>query len=370
MNLLRVAIKQLTASDLTFFAAHFHKPEQRSKQKAINLNADVFVTRFYPGLRDRFTELHFGLTIVGPNAAPPYILSRKAIRSEGAKNWRLNGELINDPSDQPNRFDDLTAGDIAILAFEGSDVPQHVTLVLISGTSDSELFSAVSQVVQFKGRQTMHPLRESNLRYLLDDTREVYTDFHPLEPLLTAESVEEAIYGSAQTRESVVQSNGRGAAVSPESIRRQAIAAGETGQLGEEIFERWLVNAGHSTEEFEWVSKIHGRAAFDFEVMHPHWEAVEDSLYVDVKATRGPHESPFHMCVAELRWASMNSSYRIARVSSLATQPAEIRILGDVSEVATSILEVFDTKLPGEVRVDSVEISPSVLSELHADHVE
>jgi hypothetical protein len=66
MNLSRVAAKQLTSSDLTLFAAQFHKPGQRSKQKAINLNADVFVARFYPGLRDRFAELHFGLTIIGP----------------------------------------------------------------------------------------------------------------------------------------------------------------------------------------------------------------------------------------------------------------------------------------------------------------
>ncbi|MFM6173400.1 MAG: hypothetical protein ACKPB4_14950, partial [Sphaerospermopsis kisseleviana] len=74
MNLSRVAVKQLSASDLTLFAAQFHKPGMRSKQKAINLNADVFVSRFYPGLRDRLAEIHFGVVIIGPGNAPPYAL--------------------------------------------------------------------------------------------------------------------------------------------------------------------------------------------------------------------------------------------------------------------------------------------------------
>src|SRR6185295_7252799 len=112
MNLSRVAAKQLSASDLTLFAAHFHRAGQRSKQKAINLNADIFVSGFYPGLRDRTTETHFGLTIIGPGNAGPYILSRKAVRTAGAKNWRLDGEIVNDPVDQAGRFDRLAEDDI------------------------------------------------------------------------------------------------------------------------------------------------------------------------------------------------------------------------------------------------------------------
>ena len=76
MDLSRVAAKRLTPSDLTIFSSHFHRPGQRSKQKAINLNADVFVDKFYPALRNRFAEHHFGITIVGPGTSPPYTLSR------------------------------------------------------------------------------------------------------------------------------------------------------------------------------------------------------------------------------------------------------------------------------------------------------
>jgi Domain of unknown function (DUF3883) len=370
VNLSRVAAKQLTASDLTFFAAHFHKSGQRSKQKAINLNADVFVSRFYPGLRDRFAELHFGLTIVGPGTAPPYVLSRKALRTQGAKNWRLDGELINDPPDQAGRFDSLAEGDIAILAFEGSEQPEQLALVLVSATTDAALHGAVLALAAFQGRETMRPLDEGNIRDLLERTRTNYAGLHPLEPLLTADSVEEAIYGPAEAQDVAVRSDGRGVAISPESLRRQATTAGETGQLGEEAFERWLMDSGHSEADFEWVSRTHGRAAYDFQVSRPCWEASVEEIFIDVKATRGTHDAPFHMSTAELRWASLHPNYRIARVSSLATKSADVRILTGVTECAAKILAALHTSLPAGIKVSSVEIPPSMLREVYSGRAE
>jgi hypothetical protein len=370
VNLSRVAAKQLTASDLTFFAALFHRPGQRSKQKAINLNADVFVAKFYPGLRDRFTELHFGLTIVGPGAAPPYVLSRKALRTEGAKNWRLDGELINDPADQPGRFDGLAEGDVAILAFEGTQQPHQVVLVLLSATADAELHMGVMRLAEFEGRESMRTLDEEGIRDLLFRTRARYHAVHPLESLLTADSVEEAIYGAPEAQDVAIESDGRGVLISPESVRRQATTAGETGQLGEEAFERWLINEGHAESDFEWVSRTHGRAAFDFEVSRPGWERSGGPLYVDVKATRGVHASSFHMSSAELRWAATHSTYRIGRLAELTATSAEVRILAGVSEIAGQILEALRAALPIGVKVDSVEIAPGILREVHASKVE
>ncbi len=368
MNISRIAAKQLTASDLTFFAVQFHKPGQRSKQKAINLNSDIFVSRFYPGLRDRFAELHFGLTIIGPGAAPPYIVSRKALRTEGAKNWRLDGELINDPTDQPGRFDNLAEGDIAILAFEGSEQPQQVALVLVSATADAALHAAASTLAAFQGRETMRAIDEGNIRALLETTRMAYPTRHPFEPLLTADSIEEAIYGPAEAQEATAQTDGKGVVISPESIRRQATNAGETGQLGEEVFERWLVSTDHIETDFEWVSQMYGRAAFDFEVSRPRWET--GPLYIDVKATRSSHDSMFHMSAAELRWAARQPGYRIARLSSLTANSADIRILSGVSELATSILRGLEASLPRGVKVDSVAVPPAMLREVRRDRVE
>jgi hypothetical protein len=368
VNLTRVAAKQLTASDLTLFYPQFHKAGQRSKQKAINLNADVFVAQFYPGLRDQFAELHFGLTIVGPGAAPAYTVSRKALRTQGAKNWRLNGELIGNPPDEPDRFDALSEGDIAILAFEGTQQPQQVLMVVLSADDDAALHAATAAAAQFEGRTTMRAIDEATLRQLMATTRDEYSGVHPLEPLLAADSVEDALYGSPESQETTVSGDGRGIAVSPESVRRQAMLAGETGQAGEEAFEQWLLFAGHDEDDFDWVSQSHGRAVFDFVIARPRWEVVSTPLYVDVKATRGPHSAPFHMSAAELRWAAQNPTYRIARVSELTQESASIKILDGVHTLASRIIEELRS-LPNGVKVDSVEIASALLREVYGDTV-
>jgi hypothetical protein len=368
VNLSRVAVKQLTASDLTFFSAHYHSPRQRSKQKAINLNADVFVYDFYPGLRDRLAELHFGLTIIGPGNTKPYHLSRKALRTRGAKNWRLNGELINDPADQPGRFDQLAEDDLAVLAFEGADQPELVTLVLISQSGDSQLHSAVSARVKFSGRRTMMAMPANQLLAIQQQTLSAYTDGHPFELLFAADSVEEAVHGSAAAQERIAASgDGRGVAISPESVRRQAATAGEIGQLGEELFEQWLASIGHPDDAFEWVSQINARAAYDFLISAPRWETAGSPLFVDVKATRGPHSATFHMSMAEVRWAATHEEYRIARVSSLSGTSAQIQILSGVSQVCEALLHSILKHLPHGVAIDSFEIDPTILTRCTSD---
>ena len=364
MNLSRVAAKELTASDLTFFAAHFRKPGQRSKQKAINLNADVFVAQFYPGLRDRLADLHFGLTIIGPGNAPPYPQSGKAIRTEGAKNWRLNGVLINDPPDQPGRFDPLSEGDIAVIAFEGAEQPEVVTLVLVSEASDGALHDAIAGKMAFAGRESMRVVTPDALRALYETTKADYTGRHPLEPLLSADSIEEAVFGSSETQARVASStDGRGVAISPESVRRQAATASDTGRLGEEAFVRWLSQSGHTEQEYEWVSQTNARAAYDLVLTRASWEQ-GGPIYVDVKSSKGAHASPFHMSVAEVRWAARTPTYRIARVSALTGSSAEIRLLTGVSSKCADLLRAIGPVLPPGVAIDSFEFEPSLFQEL------
>jgi hypothetical protein len=65
------AAKTLTMSDLTFFAAQYRqlqekarkKGEQGSKQKAINLNANVFVDLAFPAARGDGTPQRFDLPL-------------------------------------------------------------------------------------------------------------------------------------------------------------------------------------------------------------------------------------------------------------------------------------------------------------------
>ena len=79
----KLALKRLTASDLTFFEWHFRN-RNAGNQKAINLNADVFSDQLYPTLevviRDRQNKLGIDLWIAGPAAAEPINLQRKIIK--------------------------------------------------------------------------------------------------------------------------------------------------------------------------------------------------------------------------------------------------------------------------------------------------
>ena len=96
----KLALKRLTASDLTFFEWHFRN-HNAGNQKAINLNADVFIDQLYPALdaivRDRHNKLGIDLWIAGPGAADPVNLQRKIIKGAAYKNWRLDGGVCLQP---------------------------------------------------------------------------------------------------------------------------------------------------------------------------------------------------------------------------------------------------------------------------------
>src|SRR5687767_8045117 len=105
----RLALKRLTISDLTFFDWHFkNNPELR--QKAINLNADIFVQRLYPSLPEtepaKTGRIPIDLFVYGPGLMPELNVQRKIVKTPSYKNWRLNGETVTD-QDVPDRFNSL-----------------------------------------------------------------------------------------------------------------------------------------------------------------------------------------------------------------------------------------------------------------------
>lgn len=358
MNLSRVAIKQLTASDLSFFAQHL----RRSKQKAINLNSDVFVEVFYPALRGRYEEFPIKpFSIIGPGGKPPYPLTRKTLRTPGAKNWRLDGEIVHDPPDDPGRFDHLQEDDLGILAFEGTDHPEVATLVLVSATADTALHAALVSRVTFTGKQSMVVVSQLHLAEILEETRAAYGDGHPLETLLLPDSVEEALFGSAETQRRIVQTDGRGVAVSPEVMRQQLRGAEQIGQQGEEVFNQWLEATGHVEDDYEWVARTHARATHDFHVTRPRWRGASGELFIDAKATRGAFEAPIHMSMAEVRWAAAHPNHRIARIHGLGSDTPRLTMLTGIHELAKQIMETTAPVLPAGVAIDGFEIDTSKL---------
>lgn len=353
MNLARVAIKQLTASDLSFFAPHL----KRSKQKAINLNADVFVDRFYPNLSGRLEEFPFRLNIVGPGGRAPHVLTRKAIRTAGAKNWRLDGEIVHNPADQADRYDRLADGDFAVMAFEGDDNPKAVTLVLVSAAEDGDLYAVIRGAHDFQGRETMVAVDQEDLSALLTETSNAYADVHPLESLLTPDTVEEAVFGSAKEQERTGTTDGKGAAITAEALKLQLQAGEETGRRGEEAFDRWLESTGHTEDDYEWVSRTHARATHDFHVTNPRWDGAAGPQYLDVKATKGALDTPVHMSMAEVRWAATHDNYALVRVYDLGTDQPKFRMLTGVRVVAERIMHDVVPALPTGVAIDGFELA-------------
>jgi hypothetical protein len=202
---------------------------------------------------------------------------------------------------------------------------------------------------------------QGDLSSLFEQAREAYPDGHPLETLLLPDTIEEAVFGSAQTQERTARTDGRGAAVSPLTLRQQLRAAEDTGQQGEEIFNLWL-STGHAEEDYEWVSRTHARATYDFHIRIAKWPGARGSaFFVDVKATRSALETPIHMSMAEIRWAAAHPNHRIARVHSLAGDTPKLSILAGVHEAARAIMDTAVKALPIGVAVDSFELDTSRL---------
>ena len=72
----------------------------------------------------------------------------------------------------------------------------------------------------------MHQIDENDIRRIIEATRREYDSSHPVELLLAADSVEEAIYGASSFKASVdKRSDGRGVLISKDSIRAQVASA-------------------------------------------------------------------------------------------------------------------------------------------------
>lgn len=99
----KLAAKRLTASDLTLFEWHY-KNKNAGNQKAINLNANVFVDELFPVLPEiadrQDGRIPLDLQIYGPGHKELHNLQRKIIKIGSYKNWRLNGEFIHNPIDE------------------------------------------------------------------------------------------------------------------------------------------------------------------------------------------------------------------------------------------------------------------------------
>jgi hypothetical protein len=199
---MRFAAKRLTRSDLTFFEYQFRR-QNAGNQKSINLNRNVFVDLLFPlaasmtgGVARQFPV---PVSIYGPGLRTArHLITRKVIAAGGSqKNWRLNGEFVPDPDDDPTRYHGLAEHDLAVFGFEGDNgVPVAVYMVLLaqSEADDNGPFGEVTGVL---GTRSMVELPADVLSGIVERS----PVGHPIRELLETErdqAMEEAALGSAE----------------------------------------------------------------------------------------------------------------------------------------------------------------------------
>lgn len=355
MNRLRTAIKRLTQSDLSFFKVHL----KLSKQKAINLNSNVFIESYFPGLSNSFDNIHLQLSIIGPGNRQQHNLSRKILRSQGSKNWRLNGEFIYNPEEDPIRYDSLIPDDYAILIFEGAERPTAITMILVGKNEDRDLHLLINEEVNIAGKNTMVDVSSQEILKVLERISfpEENTNILDYVNSFNNDTVEDVLYGNNQFK-SDQQITRRFASLTHEQLQRQMQTAQETGRYGEEIFRAWLIQRGQTEENFKWISNDSARSSYDYEITMPFWMPSLEKAYIDVKTTKSHFDQPFHMSLSEIKFASRHENYRIARIFDLNNISTQVYILSGIAEIAKKILDNFSS-LPGTVAVDSISLVPS-----------
>ena len=353
----RFALKRLTASDLTFFEWHFRN-RNAGNQKAINLNADVFVDRLYPGLPDlvlaKSGRLPIDLYLYGPGLEPELNLQRKIIKFGSYKNWRLDGEFIYDPATNPSRFHLLQPNDIVLFEFVGDVEPQALKSFFISqgATDDKTLHQSFAAKLGTKG---MISVSYSEVGDLIKQAAP--NERHAIFELLLESDLEDAAQTGSQGLTRLYRRRS-GRRLSKIELAQALRRVEELGQIGEEFVNAYLERLRSETKltSFQWESQDNAVSPYDF-----WYEEQGRRSFLDVKATSGDFERNIHVSLPELQvMRDATESYYIYRVYGIGEATAKLRISQEMRAVADSILKIL-LALPEGVSSDGVSISPSSL---------
>lgn len=353
----KLALKRLTASDLTLFKWHFQN-HPAGKQKAFNLDADVLVGRLFPQLGEPSLvpqpRYPLDLYLCGPGLAPANNLQRKILKQQ--KNWRLNGELIDNPVESPELYNVLTPGDFALFEFSGDVVPQTAKVVLVARGMPADAGVHAEMSRRFPDG-SMWALEERLISEVLAAASPVAG--HPLHDWVQSDALEDAALGGAAGTAAInARRGGRG--ISPDDFMRSRRTAEATGVAGEEF-----LNAHFEREHqegriaaFEWTASINAISVFDFRVT----PVGGGTRLVDAKSTTGVFSNPIHLSFGELYKAIHGPEpYDICRLYEVTGERAKMRIATDIGPIVRRVLESFSS-LPPEVAVDGISIRPDFLN--------
>ncbi|MEJ2116834.1 MAG: DUF3883 domain-containing protein [Pseudolabrys sp.] len=356
----RIALKRLTASDLTFFESLFRSLNV-GNQKSINLNADVFVQEFYPSLPDMVgfgapDRILVNLRILGPDGASEYVLSRAITKRDAYKNWRLNGEFIWDPENQPGRFDVLSPNDLALIEFSGDPIPKEVSLLLIAQKSavDAPLHSVLAPLIP-GGRKTMIEISRQALATAIDGISPSHAIWAFVKNPTLEAALEDAAFGGLEGAEEISSVS---KSVSAATLSAAKASAEKNGREGEAIV--WSFLNAQMREgvyaEIQWVSRDNAISAYDFLVKNKDGSA----RLLEVKSTSGEFSNKVHISIAELKAAKADKAYDLWRVYRIDDEGACLKISESISDFAASVLKGLAP--PDGVTVDSISVDPNVLT--------
>jgi hypothetical protein len=358
-----LALKRLTASDLTFFERLF-RTMNAGNQKGINLNADVLIDVLYPDLAAVAAaqpdgEISFPLTIRGPASAGPYRVRRKIVKGGAYKNWRLNGEFVYDPIEEPGRFDIMRPGDLAVFGFEGRPGPEAVTLVLLARDSDEDK-SLHADLAPIVAGRSMAAISADRLQAALQTVQA--PEGHQLSALARDPEAEVALEDTAlggAKGPQVLRRRRSGRPVSPGELRRAKLMAEQIGADGEALVDYYLAkqeNPG-GTFEHEWVSSSNAISPFDFRVRTSGGRLGRQDLKIDVKSTSGPFARDFHISIAEINEAAESTGpYGIYRLSELTEKGALLTICKDIREFAQRLVKAHNEAMHSDICADSFSV--------------
>lgn len=350
------ALKRLTHTDLTLFEDYF-RVNSRSKQKSINMNADVLVDDLYPVLRTAQApgRLPVDLLIYGPGGVGGHRIQRKILRQE--KNWRLNGELVPSPEERPDRYASLRAGDFAIFSFEGAPYPTGLTMWLLSQNDpdDRPAIEALDAAVP-KGRGGMLRIETPVLQNLLDDVSDRMPDDHPLLSAALPETVMDLIAGGVADKvleDTLAKRTVR--AMSQAALDEMRARQARIGEDGESIAAAHLAAQLEDglIEEFDHVSSLNAVSPFDFTC---------DDARIEVKATSQEHERPFHISTSEIEEAARTGrgTYELWRISRVGSGSPVLLVHHGFAALAGEIIGSF-AEMPEWIRPDGFTVYPNRL---------
>jgi Domain of unknown function (DUF3883) len=322
------------------------------------MDAAVFVRQLYPSLPEAALTLPGrrvppDISIYGPGTAPMHNLQRKILKQE--KNWRLNGEYIDNPDDAPNRYNELREGDFAVFEFTGFPFPTAAKMVLVSksNASDTELHRDLEK--RF-GQTSMVALTPQLLEEIIDFASPPKD--HPIHEWAGADVIEEAAFGNALSIEKLLKRR-QGRGLTPEELLVARASGERTGQLGEELIDVYFKTKkeGGDLLDYEWVSQTNAIAPYDFRV---EWKGQRPML-LDVKSTRGEFNNPIHVSLGELVKSQKGPErYEIYRLYEVTDRSAKLRVSKNVSKSFKPILDAV-ADLPTGVCADGFSIAVDVL---------